>query len=75
MATMIEARGLTKRYGSRVVLNDLDLSVERGQRLALLGLNGAGKTTLLRCVMGVLSFEGSISPVKWTGAIFPCVSS
>ena len=60
VATMIEARGLTKRYGSRVVLNDLDLSVERGQRLALLGLNGAGKTTLLRCVMGVLSFEGSI---------------
>ncbi len=57
---MIEARGLTKNYGARVVLSDLDLSVERGQRLALLGLNGAGKTTLLRCVMGVLSFEGSI---------------
>jgi ABC-type multidrug transport system ATPase subunit len=57
---MIQARGLSKRFGSRTVLSDLNFSVERGQRLALLGLNGAGKTTLLRCVMGVLSFEGSI---------------
>jgi ABC-type multidrug transport system ATPase subunit len=60
MAAVIEARGLSKRFGSRAVLRDLDFTVERGQRLALLGLNGAGKTTLLRCVMGVLSFEGSI---------------
>ena len=60
MAAVIEARGLSKRYGSRVVLNELDLTIERGQRLAILGLNGAGKTTLLRCVMGVLSFDGSI---------------
>jgi ABC-type multidrug transport system ATPase subunit len=60
MAAVIEARGLSKRYGSRVVLDELDLTIERGQRLAILGLNGAGKTTLLRCVMGVLSFDGSI---------------
>jgi ABC-type multidrug transport system ATPase subunit len=57
---MIEARGLSKRFGPRVVLGDLEFSVKRGERLALLGLNGAGKTTLLRCLMGVLSFEGSI---------------
>ncbi|UCC71961.1 MAG: ABC transporter ATP-binding protein [Gemmatimonadota bacterium] len=57
---MIEARGLVKRFGSRVVLDDLDFTVERGRRLALLGLNGAGKTTLLRCLMGLLAFEGSV---------------
>jgi ABC-type multidrug transport system ATPase subunit len=57
---MIEAHGLSKRFDSRRVLQALDFSVERGERLALLGLNGAGKTTLLRCVMGVLSFEGAI---------------
>lgn len=61
MAPLIEARGLTRRFGDRVVLDRLDFRVERGQRLALLGLNGAGKTTLLRCLMGVLPFEGSIS--------------
>jgi ABC-type multidrug transport system ATPase subunit len=57
---MIEARGLSKRFGSRLVLDDLEFEVERGGRLALLGLNGAGKTTLLRCLMGVLSFEGAV---------------
>ncbi len=57
---MIEARGLSKRFGTRAVLDDLDFNVERGQRLALLGLNGAGKTTLLRCIMGLLSFDGTI---------------
>jgi ABC-type multidrug transport system ATPase subunit len=57
---MIEARGLSKRFGSRVVLDGLEFKVERGRRLALLGLNGAGKTTLLRCLMGVLSFEGAV---------------
>lgn len=60
MASLIEARGVSKRFGARRVLDDLEFSVDAGQRLALLGLNGAGKTTLLRCVMGVLSFEGSI---------------
>lgn len=61
MAPLIEARGLTRRFGERVVLDRLDFQVERGERLALLGLNGAGKTTLLRCLMGVLGFEGSIA--------------
>ncbi len=49
------------RFGARRVLTDLDFEVERGQRLALLGLNGAGKTTLLRCLMGLLPFEGAVS--------------
>lgn len=61
MAALIEACGVRKSFGARVVLDGLDFEVERGQRLALLGLNGAGKTTLLRCVMGVLSFDGSIA--------------
>lgn len=61
MAALIESVALSKRFDKRRVLERLDFAIERGQRLALLGLNGAGKTTLLRCVMGVLSFEGSIS--------------
>ena len=57
---MIEARGLRKQYGDRVVLNDLSVSIGRGERVALIGLNGAGKTTLFRCLLGVTRFEGDL---------------
>ncbi len=55
---IILARGLTKRYGEQVVLDRLDLEIQPGERVALLGLNGAGKTTLIRCLMGLVPFEG-----------------
>lgn len=44
----IEGRGLTQRFGSRIVFSGLDLEVEAGGSLAVLGDNGSGKTTLLR---------------------------
>ncbi|MER5708210.1 ABC-F family ATP-binding cassette domain-containing protein [Streptomyces sp. NPDC002122] len=43
---------LTKAYGERPVLDEVDLAVDRGSRLVVLGLNGAGKTTLLRLLAG-----------------------
>ncbi|MFD5462034.1 ABC-F family ATP-binding cassette domain-containing protein [Kitasatospora sp. NPDC127059] len=46
------AVSLAKAYGDRTVLTDLDLAVDRGARLVVLGLNGAGKTTLLRVLAG-----------------------
>lgn len=45
---MIEARNVTKRFGSKNVLNDLDFKVHKGGFVALLGPNGSGKTTFLR---------------------------
>ena len=45
--------GLTKRYGSLEVFSSVDLSIDRGSRVVILGLNGAGKTTLLRLLAGV----------------------
>ena len=51
---MIEINGLTRAFGDHVVLRDLSLRVEPGERLALRGPNGAGKTTLLRCILGTL---------------------
>ncbi|WP_376985510.1 ABC transporter ATP-binding protein [Bosea sp. R86505] len=48
-------RGLVKRFGGFTAVNDLNLTVRRGELYALLGPNGAGKTTTLRIVAGLLS--------------------
>ncbi len=50
--TPLSASGLTKSYGGLQVLSGVDLTVDRGSRLVILGLNGAGKTTLLRILAG-----------------------
>jgi ATP-binding cassette subfamily F protein 3 len=51
---VLELTGVSKRYGEKVVYETLDFSVERGQRVALVGENGAGKSTLLKMLAGVL---------------------
>jgi len=54
MTAMIEARGLTKRYGKTRALDGLDLTAQSGQVVAVLGPNGAGKTTFVRTVATLL---------------------
>ncbi len=50
--TPLSARGLSKSYGSLEIFTDVDLAIDRGSRVVVLGLNGAGKTTLLRMLAG-----------------------
>ncbi|ASM72109.1 MULTISPECIES: ABC-F family ATP-binding cassette domain-containing protein [Roseobacteraceae] len=49
---VIEAEGITKVYGDKVILNPFDITVMRGDRIALVGPNGVGKTTLLNMLIG-----------------------
>jgi ABC-2 type transport system ATP-binding protein len=57
--------GLTKRYGSLLALDDVDLGVERGQIVGFLGPNGAGKTTTMRAIMGLVAVDAGV--VTWDG--------
>lgn len=63
MAVVIEAEGLTKRFGSTQALAGVDISAESGQVLALLGPNGAGKTTIVRILSTLLRSDGGRASV------------
>jgi ABC-type polar amino acid transport system ATPase subunit len=54
---LVRVSGLTKRFGPRVILNDISLAIRAGQTVALLGPSGGGKSTLLRCVNGLNDFD------------------
>ena len=61
MKGTIQVRGLKKSYGSHMVLNGIDVQIEKGEIFALLGVNGAGKTTTLECIEGLRRYDsGSI---------------
>jgi len=53
----LEIRGLTIRYGRKVALSDIHLTVNSGEVVALVGPNGAGKSTLIRAVSGILPVQ------------------
>ena len=58
---MIEVRNLSKQFGSKQVLHDINLSFEAGKVYGIVGENGAGKTTLFRCMAGLENFNGDIN--------------
>lgn len=55
---MLQLRGITKRYGERLVLDDVSFEVRPGRLTGFVGGNGAGKTTTMRIVLGLLSDNG-----------------
>ena len=63
---VLELKGLTRRYGDVVALDDLSFTVAEGQMFGFVGPNGAGKTTAMRIVLGVL--EADAGQVFWRGS-------
>ncbi|MBT2970974.1 MAG: ABC transporter [gamma proteobacterium symbiont of Ctena orbiculata] len=57
---MIQFQNIVKRFRRHQVLKGIDLTIERGHRVALVGSNGAGKTTLIRCLLGEYICEGRV---------------
>lgn len=49
-----------KAYGNHVVFHDVNLTIERGEKVAFIGKNGEGKSTLVKCIMGEIPFEGNL---------------
>ena len=57
---IFETKGLTKSYGDKKVLNDVDLYIERGTKLAFVGQNGQGKSTLAKLLVSVIKGSGNL---------------
>ena len=54
------AEGLTKRYGDHIVFKDANLTIARGEKIALVGKNGEGKSTFVKAIMGEIDYEGKL---------------
>jgi len=57
---VLEVAGLTANYGATPILTGVDLSIGKGEIVALIGRNGAGKTTTMRCLIGLLRASGGV---------------
>ena len=60
VSTMIQFRAVAKRFNKAEILKGINLEIQPGNRVALVGSNGAGKTTLIRCLLGEYNFDGKV---------------
>ena len=69
MSDLIKCEHLTKYYGSKIALSDVNLTLESGKIIGLLGPNGSGKTTMIKLINGLL--VPSQGPVSYTHLTLP----
>ena len=60
MTSVISAKGLTKRYGKQVAVDNISFEIPAGRIIGLIGPNGSGKTTTLKAALGLIPFEGEL---------------
>ena len=60
MSAVISAKGLTKRYGKQIAVDNISFEIPAGRIIGLIGPNGSGKTTTLKAVLGLVPFEGEL---------------
>ena len=61
MTSLISARGVSKKYGSTLAVDNVSFEIQKGRITGLIGPNGAGKTTLLKAVLGLTDCQGGLS--------------
>ncbi|NHZ79761.1 ATP-binding cassette domain-containing protein [Massilia sp. CCM 8695] len=61
MSAVMTARGLSKRYGKSVAIDNISFEIPAGRIVGLIGPNGSGKTTTLKAALGLTAFEGTLS--------------
>jgi ATP-binding cassette subfamily F protein 3 len=54
------AENVGKAYGERTIFRDVDITIERGEKVAFVGKNGEGKSTFIKCIMGEIPFDGNL---------------
>jgi len=74
MNNVIEAHGLSKRYGRTLAVDNIDLEIPAGKIVGLIGPNGAGKTSALKAILGLATYDGDLkvlgkSPAKDRAAL------
>ena len=60
MSAIVSARGLSKRYGKTVAVDNVSFDIPAGRIIGLIGPNGSGKTTTLKAALGLVPFDGEL---------------
>ncbi|OGU56052.1 MAG: hypothetical protein A2X64_05150 [Ignavibacteria bacterium GWF2_33_9] len=58
---IFDTKGLSKKYDEKLILNNIDFSLERGEKICFVGKNGEGKSTLSKVLAGILDFDGELT--------------
>jgi len=71
--SIVEINNLTKKFESNVALDDVSLTIKKGEVFGLLGPNGAGKTTLIRCLLGLIKPTSGTAQIIYNGVPYDIV--